>query len=892
MTPANAAFPTLRIMGDDDKLQPLFLLSDEPIDASGDDGLSMNQTARVIAEAALGSATPFTIGIFGAWGHGKTSLLNAARTLLEPVKPDGTITRPYPHIVTVQFNAWRYEREEHPIVPLVASIAKAVKQRLDDDKTFEQAVGATGKAIAQNFYNGAISLISAIKVDTGFGIGFDAGAALENLSERQLNREKETQPRIQSWFDRSLYLSAFDDLARLHAVAKQSGANQTGQTPVIVVFIDDLDRCRPEAAVEILEGIKLVLSQPGFVFALALYREVIERYLERQAELRYGVERKDIGAGYIDKIVQLPLWLPSHEKGFPRYIRNLIKTKLKPGLLPIKADRTDDAVKSTRALLAAIYRCTPLLARLSMHSPRKLVRKINELLIDDRLLPDNAHSAIGCKPEQRRAILFPFLLIQRALQELSFPKQMDDLVANESLCAALAEYRLDLADKTDPDGNVAPMLFRDAIKVKLQDGKPDASQPKPAPAAIDPALRDIDAVTAARWLKATDCLSQNEYRAVLLNTTAGRAWLANHSGRRLVAKAVAAQAATPAATATNQVGPFAARVRVGDAPARSLISYDINNEGLRQEIAIIEREIRKHLNVKSDASLGPAEFVRVKRLKLISEPITDAGAAWLADPATGLTALTTLILDFTLITDAGAKALAAKDSGLRALTELSLWATEITDAGAAALAANDSCLRSLTTLDLAETQVTDKGAASLAAKDTGLRALTTLDLVGTQITDSGAAALAAKDSGLQALTSLDLGATQIMDAGAKALAAKDSGLRALTALDLGTSLITDAGAIALAAKESGLQTLTSLYLYRTRITDAGLAALAAKESGLQALTTLNLFETQITDAGAAALAAKDSGLRALTSLDLGGTQITDAGVRAIKARYPGIEVLR
>lgn len=49
-----------------DELQPLFLLSDEPIGVSGDDGLKMNQTARVIAEAAPGAATPITIDIFDA----------------------------------------------------------------------------------------------------------------------------------------------------------------------------------------------------------------------------------------------------------------------------------------------------------------------------------------------------------------------------------------------------------------------------------------------------------------------------------------------------------------------------------------------------------------------------------------------------------------------------------------------------------------------------------------------------------------------------------------------------------------------------------------------------------------------------------------------------------
>jgi len=54
-------------------LQSLFLLSDEPIGLSTHDGLGMNQTARVIAETALGAASPVAIGIFTARGHSKLS---------------------------------------------------------------------------------------------------------------------------------------------------------------------------------------------------------------------------------------------------------------------------------------------------------------------------------------------------------------------------------------------------------------------------------------------------------------------------------------------------------------------------------------------------------------------------------------------------------------------------------------------------------------------------------------------------------------------------------------------------------------------------------------------------------------------------------------------------
>ena len=52
----------------------------------------------------------------------------------------------------------------------------------------------------------------------------------------------------------------------------------------LVIFVDDLDRCLPEKAVEVLEAIKLFLDVPGCIFVLGIDHGVIERGIR----LRYG----------------------------------------------------------------------------------------------------------------------------------------------------------------------------------------------------------------------------------------------------------------------------------------------------------------------------------------------------------------------------------------------------------------------------------------------------------------------------------------------------------------------------------------------------------------------------------------------------------------------------
>ena len=87
----------------------------------------------------------------------------------------------------------------------------------------------------------------------------------------------------------------------------------------LVVFVDDLDRCLPEKAVEVLEAIKLFLDVPGCVFMLGLDDKVIARGVEikyRQAGLtedETGSDRQQRlieGSHYLEKIIQLPFQLP------------------------------------------------------------------------------------------------------------------------------------------------------------------------------------------------------------------------------------------------------------------------------------------------------------------------------------------------------------------------------------------------------------------------------------------------------------------------------------------------------------------------------------------------------------------------------------------------------
>src|SRR5215469_3128187 len=83
-------------------------------------GLGCQEYAEAIADAIRGGAPPqFTIGLYGEWGSGKTSLLTAFAANLSAT-PEV--------VIPVFFDAWRYERSDHIVVPILYAIYESIER--------------------------------------------------------------------------------------------------------------------------------------------------------------------------------------------------------------------------------------------------------------------------------------------------------------------------------------------------------------------------------------------------------------------------------------------------------------------------------------------------------------------------------------------------------------------------------------------------------------------------------------------------------------------------------------------------------------------------------------------------------------------------------------------
>jgi hypothetical protein len=156
----------------------------------------------------------------------------------------------------------------------------------------------------------AHGLSGSVGIPGAVTVNYDVGQALKSLADSRPN-DADLKPE-------SLYVAAFQELQRSFTELGEAGVNR------IVVFVDDLDRCLPGNALDVLESIKLFFDLRGFVFVAGLDETVIERaILEKFSALAdqpplpgaqptapaSGISEQ-LGHEYTKKIFQIPYLLP------------------------------------------------------------------------------------------------------------------------------------------------------------------------------------------------------------------------------------------------------------------------------------------------------------------------------------------------------------------------------------------------------------------------------------------------------------------------------------------------------------------------------------------------------------------------------------------------------
>ena len=246
------------------------MLTDNPILKKSNDKFGFSPYAAILAKSIRDTNNlPFCIGIFAEWGSGKSSLMNMIRDDLKRTNK----------IKTVWFNPWKYDRKEDLWNALIQSILFHIIEESNNNDLSDKAK-ELAKSTAWLLLKKGISTLSS-------GI----------LSED--NIEKITQKLVKQDELHYRHINNFEeDFSKV--VDEYTGNGK------LVVFIDDLDRCLPENAITVLESLKLFIGDARCVFVLGMDHLVVEQGLE----IRFSEKIKMSGRDYLDKIVQVPFFLP------------------------------------------------------------------------------------------------------------------------------------------------------------------------------------------------------------------------------------------------------------------------------------------------------------------------------------------------------------------------------------------------------------------------------------------------------------------------------------------------------------------------------------------------------------------------------------------------------
>ena len=230
---------------------------DEQEASWGNDKLKRESYAKRLTTLIQNTRGPYVIGLTSPWGSGKTFFLRAWK---RDLSAQGK--------TCVYFNAWKNDIVDDPLASLMVTVQE---QLGDEDKNSWQALWKFVPFISKNI----AKVITAI--DGGMtGATLEVGANIIDFIKKNAEENKNFQNELKS-------------IADLHF--------KKGSNFPLFIMIDELDRCRPEYTIRLLECIKHLFQIPGIVFLLA----VDATQLLLQVEHTFGLKKDPWEAEKIKK---------------------------------------------------------------------------------------------------------------------------------------------------------------------------------------------------------------------------------------------------------------------------------------------------------------------------------------------------------------------------------------------------------------------------------------------------------------------------------------------------------------------------------------------------------------------------------------------------------------
>ncbi|WP_037321276.1 P-loop NTPase fold protein [Salegentibacter sp. Hel_I_6] len=300
-----------------------------------DDSLNFLPFAEKIQNIIRGYSNnpePLTIGIYGKWGTGKSSLLNLIENNIEIFHKEEE-DKPY---IKFHYNPWLYQTKEEMLFDFFDTLSR--KLNYSDNENLIKA----GKLIKKySRYLKAVKLSASVGIPKLFnaGVTIEPYEILKKLGE-DLEGEEKSLNELKEEIDQTL----------------------SSSDKKIIVFIDDVDRLDKDEIFTLFKLIKINADFKNLVFLICLDPD----YVAKAIHNRYG---NDVHSGqeFLEKIINIPLELPLIEEADLDFF---VKEKIKGVLSTSPNVKTTDLKELLESLRGSYF-----------SSPREIIRIINSFAI-------------------------------------------------------------------------------------------------------------------------------------------------------------------------------------------------------------------------------------------------------------------------------------------------------------------------------------------------------------------------------------------------------------------------------------------------------------------------------------------------------------------------------
>ena len=264
------------------KLEPLEVPLDNPFKF---DALNRKASVEALTNLLNSLKGPFVLTLDSPWGTGKTTFIRIWKAVLESQ-----------NFVCLYFNAWEKDFSTDPLVAFLGEFEALEKNILPKNKSFKKYFNKAkklGTAIARR----ALPLAGKIATSGILDIDEVLKTSLSDIVSGNIKDAVDA------------YLAEKDLIEEFHKSLSKSieTLRERGKKDQLIVFVDEVDRCRPTFAIELLERIKHLFNIDNVIFVLSLAKSQLsvslkaiygdgldsDEYLRRFIDLEYALPKID-----------------------------------------------------------------------------------------------------------------------------------------------------------------------------------------------------------------------------------------------------------------------------------------------------------------------------------------------------------------------------------------------------------------------------------------------------------------------------------------------------------------------------------------------------------------------------------------------------------------------